>query len=230
MKADLEGPGTLAEQTSQLSEEMADLLRSVFPDAPDFEVELVGSRSVVRPVGDSVPLSVGRKRLAALEISMSCCLDSVQRYLAVEKSHFKLYADIDRTPILRFDYVREMRTKPHAHIQVHGHRGALSHLLSQSGHATPHDMSSLHLPVGGSRFRPCLEDIIQFLITECGVDYKPGWRQRVEEGRDRWRRRQIAAATRAVPSEAARVLTELGYRVELPRTAAGDSSPALRNW
>jgi hypothetical protein len=131
---------------------------------------------------------------------------------------------------LRFDYVRDMQSKPHAHIQIHGHRGALSHLLSRAGHDAPHDMASLHVPVGGSRFRPCLEDVVQFLIEECRFDHHEDWRRPVENGREQWRRRQVAATVRAVPSEAVRVLTELGYDIKPPSVVVEDSAKALHRW
>ena len=141
-----------------------------------------------------------------------------------------MLAVLDRTPVLRFHYYREPRGKPAAHVHVHGHRGALTHLLSQSGHEKPHDISALHIPVGGARFRPCLEDFIQFLITECKFDAEPGWQHHVAEGRERWRRRQAAAVVRDVPEEAARVLRELGYKIEAPTPAPADVDKALRDW
>jgi hypothetical protein len=91
-------------------------------------------------------------------------------------------------------------------------------------------MSALHIPVGGSRFRPCLEDLVQFLIQECRFDSRENWRKYVEAGRERWRRRQLAAATRDVPEIAARVLEELGYSVTPPASPREASVKALRNW
>jgi hypothetical protein len=127
-------------------------------------------------------------------------------------------------------YRRDQQSEPSAHIHVHGHRGALSHLLSQTGHEHPHEMGSLHIPVGGSRYRPCLEDFIQFLLCECLFDGEAGWRPRVEAGRERWRLHQAAAAARDAPEEAARVLRELGYVVTAPRTVPAAVQKALRNW
>lgn len=79
--------------------------------------------------------------------------DTARTFLAVEKSTIKLTALVDRAPIIRFEYDREAHSKPAGHIQVHGHRGALSHLLSRARHTSPHSMESLHLPVGGARLR-----------------------------------------------------------------------------
>ena len=84
------------------------------------------------------------------------------------------------------------------------------------GSRAPHDLSSLHLPVGGERFRPCLEDLLQFVVDECGVDHHQGWRTHLEEGRLLWRRRQLASAVRDIPDEAARVLRDLGWTVSAP--------------
>ncbi len=102
---------------------------------------------------------------------------------------------------------------------MHAHRGALSHLLSQSGHPKPHEMSALHIPVGGARFRPCLEDVIQFLLEECQFDHEPGWREAVEAGRAAWRQTQARAVVRDFQREAVDVLEDLGYTVKLPLRA-----------
>ena len=223
-------PRALYDLARELSDEWDGLLKAAFPRAPDFDVETLGPKFVVRPIGRVVPLFVQGQRLASLEVSASCVWDSRSRYLAVERSKFTLAADLDRTPVLRFDYARDMNVRPHSHIQMHGHRGAWSHLLSRTGHPTPHDLASLHLPTGGARFRPCLEDVVQFLIEECRFDQVPGWKRRVEAGRERWRRNQLAAAVRAVPSEAARVLSELGYEITAPGTPVLDSMSALTRW
>lgn len=93
-------------------------------------------------------------------------------------------------------------------------------------------MESLHLPVGGDRFRPCLEDVIEFLVVECRFATKEGWRAAVEAGREQWRRTQIRTAVRDAPSEAASALRALGYAVEAPEAghAARDDVVRMRRW
>jgi len=161
---------------------------------------------------------------------LRCQLDSHGVWLAVESSTYKLALDRDRTPLLRVDYVRGANKAPCAHLQVHAHRGALTHLLSQAGHAKAHDMSALHLPLGGARFRPCLEDVLQFLVDECQVESVPGWRDAVLAGRARWRRRQARTVTRDFLEEAADVLRSEGYRVEPPDEVPEISGKALYDW
>lgn len=228
--------GGLEQQVAELAEHMDGLLRATLPDMPDLTVDTEHRPDIdvyVISLGEDaqgLPLFVGQRRLAALTGSVGCRLDSANRYLAVTHSKYSVRADVDRTPIIRYEYHRDMDTAPNAHIHLHAHRGALSHLLSRSGHPTPHDMSALHIPLGGSRFRPCLEDLLQFLVQECGFDSCQGWRAHVEAGRERWRRSQVAAAARDIPDEAVRVLAELGYQVTPPSTQLSASSKALRHW
>ena len=226
-------PGDLHQQVEEFGQETAGLLSATLPGLPDPPVQILKheNRSVIQPVDSQpLPLYAGGQHLADMKVSISCQLDSSGQWLAVEESHYNLYALLDRAPVLRIHYTRNQGARPSAHVHVHGHRGALSHLLSQAGHPTPHDMASLHIPVGGSRFRPCLEDFIQFLISECHFDSLPDWRASVEEGRSSWRCRQVAVATRDAPEEAARVLRELGYTVQAPDPVPQSRPNALRNW
>ena len=223
----------LAEQAQEFGQEMAELLLATLPRMPEQSIEILqsGSRAVIRSPGPGpLPLYADGKRIAGMKISVACQLDTTGQYLAVEESTYDLLAEVDRAPLLRFHYRRYQRSEPAAHIHVHGHRGALSHLLSQTDHESPHDMASLHIPLGGSRFRPCLEDFIQFLLCECLFDAEAGWMAHVSAGRERWRRRQAAVVARDMPEEAARVLRQLGYTVEAPDPVPPDQMKALRNW
>ncbi len=154
--------------------------------------------------------------VATLTVNYQLALDSHEQYLAVARSHFHLHSSLDRMPLLRLEYGRDMHTVPSAHWQVVAERGALSHLLAKTGAPNPHSLQSLHLPVGGRRYRPCLEDFLQFLIQECGIDARNGWQAAVKAGRVRWHQRQLAAVVRDAPDEAAHALRALGYSVAPP--------------
>jgi hypothetical protein len=162
--------------------------------------------------------------LAELGANYKLCVDSYGQHLAVEHSSFVLKAKVDRTPIIRWDFDRAARSKPNSHVQITAHRGALSHLLSQLDHKTPHSIESLHVPMGGERFRPCLEDIVEFLIRDCGFRGKDDWKAVVREGRAKWRRIQIRAVVRDSPAQAAAALAEMGYSVTPP----GEGQPDER--
>lgn len=154
--------------------------------------------------------------LAEFTANFKLCVDSHQTHIAVEHSSFVLKAKLDRAPIIRWDYDRDARAKPRSHVQITAHRGALSHLLSRLDHRTPHSIESLHIPTGGERFRPCIEDVVEFLIRDCGFQSKEGWEVDLREGRARWRRIQTRAVVRDSPSEAAAELIALGYTIAAP--------------
>jgi hypothetical protein len=215
-------------QAREFAADLTRALQSSLPEAPSVDVEYVEDRLVFHP--PPVPLFVKTKRLATLAITYRCQLDSRGFWLAISESTLALIADLDKIPVLRFDYRRDAQARPSAHVNVHAHRGALSHLLSQADHPRAHDMSALHIPVGGARSRPCLEDVVQFLIDECRFDSLTGWRSAVEEGRERWRRSQIRATVRDMPEDAAEVLEDIGYTVTRPEEIPADSKKALKNW
>lgn len=165
----------------------------------------MASADRLRSVVDmTVPLTGGPNcksddTLAVLTANYKLCVDSYGTHIAVEHSSFVLKAKVDRTPVIRWDYDRDANRKPRSHVQVTAHRGALSHILSRLDHPTPHSIESLHIPLGGERFRPCLEDVVEFLIRDCGFEGQKNWKQSVREGRARWRRIQTRAVVRDSP-------------------------------
>jgi len=184
-----------------------------------------------------VPLFVGDEHLADLYLSFGLDLDHSGTYLKTVRTDFTLKSVLDRTPLARLDYRADMNAAPVAHWNIHAERGAFSHLLGRA-HAVdpervkePHALSSLHFPVGGERFRPCLEDFLHFLVAECGVDSVPGWLEVINRGRQSFRRRQLRSTVRDAQEEAADVLRRLGWAVE--RTDRVDSEeylPTLERW
>lgn len=214
-------PEDLLPQARAFADDISRLLSGCFSGTPGIEVDQFRSRLSIHPQGQTkgsggVPLSVGGKRLAWLRVDFLCRFDVTEEFLAVDSSSFWIVAEVDRTPIFRFEYLYDANRAPHSHIHFHGQRGALSHLLSRSGHEAPHEMSKLHVPTGGSRFRPNLEDVIQFLIVECGFDHLSSWKDSINDARARWRAIQTRAVARAMPSEAAAQLERMGYSVTPP--------------
>lgn len=213
--------GDLEAQVVAFAGKLALLLRECFPLAPAIAGTKFKDRLVINPDDQTdkrggVPLSVGGDTLAALRFSYLCRLDATKAYLTIDKSKVWIVALCDSTPIFRWEYLYDADRVPHSHIQVHGQRGALSHLLSKSGHASPHDMAALHLPTGGARFRPNLEDVIQFLITDCHFDSLPTWRAAVDRERAEYREIQTRAVVRAMADVAADQLVNMGYTVIAP--------------
>lgn len=151
---------SLYEQAEAFARELSETLVGSLPSSPEAvaEVSDAAERVIVRPERD-VPLLIDGERFGDLRVSIRCQLDSRGTWLAVESSGFQLVAAVDRAPIIRFDYLRQPKAVPAAHVQVHAHRGALTHLLSQAGHSKPHDIAGSRAQVGGKAFwRPVVPD------------------------------------------------------------------------
>lgn len=164
----------------------------------------------------SIPLLVGGKHLANLWMQFIVTLDHRGRYLAVERSTIEVRDG--RLPLLHLDYRRDMHTAPAAHWNVHAERCAVTRLVTRSLPERSGDVSTIHLPVGGERMRPCVEDVLEMLAVDFGFDVLDGWQDTLRESRRGWRERQVAALVRDMPTVAAQALVDLDYAVTAPGT------------
>jgi hypothetical protein len=236
----------LADQAYTFAAELQSTLDACLPRVPRLVVRSLegGERFVVEPdgqpsarTGHRIDLSMGGRPVAFLTVRYHLDLDHRQTYLKVVRSDIHLFSTATRSPILRLEYANAIETVPSAHWQVHAESGALTHLLTL-GHANgsarsrkPFDLSTLHLPLGGERFRPCLEDVLEFVIVELGVDrHAATWRTAVEDGREAWRRKQLASAVRDSPDQAAKTLVGLGYEVTPPDPPSAANRGPMRAW
>lgn len=179
-------------------------------------------RVVVRPGSTTpVPITLSRngRPVAKLMFDFAIELDSHRTHPAVVKSQIKLMSSATNRPVFRYEFVKDAYKAPAAHWQIHGQSTELGRVMGESKGIKP-DLGDLHLPVGGSRFRPSIEDVIEFLITELGFDHKSNWRKAVERGREEWRSTQLAAAVRDAPATAAEALRGLSFDVTPPAEVA----------
>jgi hypothetical protein len=179
--------------------------------------------------GIALPMSEGA--LVTLTARFKGALDKQGHYLRVETSAIKVYfGEAGGQPLFRYEYDGLRRSSiPRAHLQV-GDQQDLAALASLSGEASrtarhragriesgmlPRS-DHLHFPVGGDRFRPSLEDVLEMLVEQLGVPALPDWRNSVAAGRRAWRTTQLRAAVRDHPQAAADALAEAGYTVDPP--------------
>jgi GNAT superfamily N-acetyltransferase len=161
---------------------------------------------------ESEPLPVRRGRgkpHCYLDLSYSFCWDETRDYPAVESSFLAVRApDSDRTVLCHFDYERgKTGGYPEAHVQIYGQAPALAVLPRAQGRP----LGKYHFPVGGRRYRPILEDVIEFLVAEGLVPELPdGAAEVIQEGRDAFHRTQLRAAIRRDPDIAIQALREWG--------------------
>jgi hypothetical protein len=233
----------LAAEAGKFGEELQQLLDAVLPyeqgtDPELRQVTVTASRlafaielgTAKAKEAQTIPLLRNGRRVAELFVLIRLVADSADRYPAVAKSKFELR--VNRHPLLRLDFDRDMHTVPGCHWNVHAERCAITNLLVRNNPDHSGELSKLHLPVGGARMRPCLEDLLQLLLEDFRFDAMPNAYRAIEDGRIRWRRRQLAAMVRDDPEEAVRVLTdELGYEVKLPISGARSVRyDRLRRW
>lgn len=217
----------------QFAEDLQFLVRGTLGTGRAVRSVRYSDRVVVRPGSiKPVPVSLARDgRLAAkLMFSYDITLDSSGDYPAVANSKVRIDSPATNRPVLRYEFVRAANRAPAAHWHVHGESTELGRILGGSS-SVKSSLSDLHLPVGGSRFRPGLEDVIELLITELRFDHAPHWRQILHRSREAWRSTQLAVAVRDAPETAADALRDLGYLVERGSTGGGlRSSRQLTQW
>lgn len=192
------GDPSLLAAAREFADEVADLLHQTVVEDPPIRAEVAGGRVVVAAFDDDdnvvgMPLVIAGEERLALRTSLRCTFDFTGAFLAVEQSEFALLLPSVRQPVVRFDYVRD-RGWSAAHVQLHAESSAVGYLRALAGKQP--ETWRLHLPVGGRRFRPSLEDVIEFAVHEFGVEAKHGWLDRIEEGRRSWRMTQVKAAIR----------------------------------
>jgi hypothetical protein len=191
-----------------------------------------GRISVLQNPSLGIELAVDRQPCLLLKVEYWCTWDSAEAYLAVDESKIRVLPARDNEPLFRYEYLRGPDSgQPCSHLHFHAHRDAFTHAMVRSGEGSPRArrrrqslhrrgdiprMRELHFPLGGHRFRPCLEDVLHMLIDEFGVDTIDGAMNALADGRELWRVSQIAASTRDDPEAVAREMTKLGYKLTPP--------------
>ena len=221
---------SLQDQARLFAQDLSDLLNgtvtdgisisaTTFPNAPR-EVLLgcgVG-RNKLTP--QPIPLSRNRNKANVyLTYMHRCGLDDDDTHLATLISTMNLYTSEEisnESLLLGIDYTRDPKNDfPRAHLHVAGERNDLDaiYLGSARKHRT---LRQLHLPVGGSRYRPTLEDLLEFVILEEMATPRQEWKQAIAKHRGRWQSLQLRAAVRNNPEEAAEELKAAGWKVTAP--------------
>lgn len=230
-------------RASEFAKTLGDRLARILNDVPDIAVLVrkgIGAhptdRLHIAPRGTdnveiaTIPLSISGIHRLNLRIEISCTWDRAERYLTVVESKCAVETLGEGTraqPLFRFEYDRKPTGDlPVAHIHVHAHRDEITWMMTlgdryragqRAAKGSMPVLSELHLPVGGHRFRFCVEDVLEMLIVEFGVETRDNnWREALNEGRAEWRRMQVGAAVRDSQQTAAESLREAGWTVIPP--------------
>lgn len=180
----------------------------------------MGSFELLAPLSYKIPETGG----AELHVNCKITLDRTDSFLSTHSSSYGVrfvYGPKKKRkvhPIVRFEYLRDSQKRPSAHIHVSSNSPALAMLLERNKQSEAgFEQQNLHYPTGGHHFRVCLEDVIQFCITELGFMGKSGWQMHVEAGRQEFLKHQINAVVKQDCETAAEVLRQLGYEVSSPQ-------------
>lgn len=176
-------------------------------------VSVVGDTSGTVAGDAFVPLgTTPEKRVPLwLRIGFRTTMDSHNRYIQVRRSAFGLCVSADTGRCLyRIEFDRDKSKFPSAHVHFDGASEALGYVAGVLETPIP-SAQKLHVPVGGVRYRPTLEDLIEFLILEGLIrDVHADWPDRLNPSRDEFLRRQLKAAVRNDSETALEALRELG--------------------
>jgi hypothetical protein len=142
-------------------------------------------------------------------------LDDFNQHLMVLTSYMGLYADVDLAQVLvHYDYERDKADGyPDAHLQIPASSEHWATVLGRCPDSKD-ELEHLLLPTGGRRFRPTVEDVIEFVIIEKLADPHRGWEEVLNASRDVFLERQLRAAVRRHPDVAIHQLQRMGYKVD----------------
>ncbi|MFD4250475.1 hypothetical protein ACFWQL_12125 [Amycolatopsis thermoflava] len=218
----------LLRESTNFAQAVQDMLDAVLPVDPRADIEhrrlnvikqdpwYVIRPGTQRKLG-AIHLLSGGDHVANLSLTFKCGPDRASRYLAVRKSSFQLQWLGEGPPLMRLDFDHKAHTVPVAHWNVHAERGATSVLLARCNPKHVGLLSKVHLPVGGTRYRPCLEDFLEMIIKEFRFDTNPKWSDAIRAGRASWRVKQAKSIVRDLPDIAVQILeNEIGYTITPP--------------
>ncbi|MFI2312739.1 MULTISPECIES: hypothetical protein [Streptomyces] len=214
---------------TDFADQLTALTRGVLgEDTPRFHAINMGSKIRVSPIREDevlqrIPVSIGGEQRLSLMVRFYCCWDGSSTFMATDQADVHVFYAGSPDPLFRFEYVRRSKEPPGAHVQVHAHRDEVAYLLRLAEKGRPKQkfnrlprLAELHLPVGGHRMRPALEDVLLFLKREFAIDTVDGWKAVIDEHLRSWRLTQLKTAVRDAPDSAAQVLRSLGYTVVEP--------------
>lgn len=211
----------LEQQTRKFAQDITDLLNGTITNgirlratADEISTSIVGYQiSKHNPLSESIPLTLSKSPARFyLNVIYTLTLDNTNQWLTAQKSTYTLQQKAVESAIFTYDYTRGVNEFPEAHLHVYGKAEQLQQALNISDRKRdkPRDF---HLPVGNRRFRPCVEDIIEFCVLEKLVKPRHDWQNVLNKSRDAYFQRQLKAAVKCYPETAAQALRAAGWNV-----------------
>ncbi len=219
-------PPPLADQAEVFAGEMTRLLAATISDNVEMQVVAVESsdeptRYVIgnriggeaqHPVeqmrGEHIPIENCPN--LALRTSWVFVPSTSGEWIKVQWSQFGLFVKhkSDWVPFVRLEVDPTKDEWASAHYNITAESSLLGYIWGRTDNPNRR-LQSLHFPVGGFRFRPCLEDFLEFLIDERLIPAREGWKEALQPTRDSYRKKQLEAMIAKHPDVAERVLERL---------------------
>ncbi len=158
-----------------------------------------------RDLTRGIPISSPSTCDTYLGLTFRLAPDPEGQYLMVVSSVMLLARDPEvNDSLFHYDYERN---KEHNYPEAHLHICATSPNWEALGEDRA--LSKLHFPVGGRRFRPTLEEFIEFLIIEGFVAERKDARKHIKTSREEFQKLQLRAAIRRDPEVAREALARV---------------------
>ena len=238
---------TLSQQVRE-AREFADqttrTIRTACESAPDCIVDEstkgnVWRATIAPPNNKPAPLTVNGAQILKLLVNYECPSPPRHSHMLIETSRFILLPKDANEPLMRMEYMRHPRSSiPSFHMHMHAHRDAWTFTMCRDGVGSSRkkvyqrgstkrvpQLSDIHIPVGGPRLRPALEDLLEMLIHDLGVDHADDALKVLEEQRVRWRVTQVQAIAKSMPNIVADALRDEGYKVISPADSESTNQP-----
>jgi hypothetical protein len=221
----------LVEEVSPFAEQLMATLGGVLEReilfAVDVGLEAEKRHVIVQPEGgEPIVINIDGRPVFELVVRYLCVWNASKEYFAVDESEMTVSVVGVNESLFHFDYKREMGgSVPVAHVNVHANRDEIIYAMmlgtkkrarrraKATDAGTVPRLSQLHIPVGGHRFRPSVEDVLEMLIHEFGIDAATDALPRLRAARAEYRTTQVRASVTDDPEAAAAVLRDLGYSV-----------------
>ena len=176
------------------------------------------------PTADPIPLTITKAANAKVFLHLLYTLRYHDRdgHLTTVQSQIQLKIkrseniendDDPYMPILTYDYTQQPDNDyPPTHVHIEGNSEGLQGMLAATG-VSDKKPEHLHVSVGSTLYRPCLEDVIEFCICEGLVKRYEGWEKVLNKSRSRYYQDQLRSAILTDTDHAAQILRDLGYTV-----------------
>ncbi|WP_049187852.1 hypothetical protein [Alloscardovia omnicolens] len=235
------------DSVNAFAERIESLLREVLPGDPVDSYVFIqetdkGDRSTILSNG-TIDLTTYSKPALGFSFSFLCTQNS-HGYLTIQESNIVVEPSsknsISSEPFFHYDYVRNHNGDiPAAHINIHASNDSLTRVMLQCGSKKRGrqrrqdfvnkgvfpTVSTLHFPLGGNLFRPSLEDVLEMIVYEFGVDVKKNWHEALVASRLDYRTIQYRALIREHPDVALEALRDAGLKFNestVPNAQLGD--------